>query len=181
MGADMNDDIDASEWLNTDEPPSLRALRGKVVVVTVFQMLCQGCARTSLPQARNLHASLPRGDAAVIGLHSVFEHHHVMTPEALRVFAGEYGLTFPIAIDRAREGLPIPATMHRWELDGTPTLLVFGRDGGLALRHFGHVDDLRLGLVLGQLLAHPSGGTAAGGPGGDEGRDDAGGEPVCSI
>ncbi len=147
-------EIDAVDWLNTPTPLTLQSLRGRVVVVAVFQMLCQGCARHSLPQARTLHALLPPSEAVLIGLHSVFEHHHVMTPEALRVFAHEYGLTFPIAIDRPAPGpgKGLPSTMSRWGLGGTPTLLVFDRNGTLALQHFGHVDDLQLGLVLGQLL-----------------------------
>lgn len=149
----MSYEIDASEWFNTEAPLSLRALRGRVVVVTVFQMLCPGCVRNSLPQAKGLDALFPREDLAVIGLHSVFEHHHVMTPAALRVFAGEYRLGFPIAIDRPLESGVMPATMKQWGLGGTPTLLVFDRQGELALRHLGHLDDLRLGAFVGQLIA----------------------------
>lgn len=153
----MLHEIDASDWLNTDTPLSLQALRGQVVMVTVFQMLCPGCVQVGLPQARTVRQAFAEQDLAVIGLHSVFEHHHVMTPAALRVFASEYRLTFPIAIDRHETGVPLPATMRQWELQGTPTLMVFGRDGRLALQHFGHLDDLRLGAVLGELIASRTG------------------------
>jgi len=146
-------EIEASHWINTDQPPNLASLRGKVVVVTVFQMLCPGCAGSSLPQARTLHSIFARDDLVVIGMHSVFEHHQVMTLDALRVFAREYRLQFPIAVDRPVEGSSIPATMRKWGLEGTPTLMVFGRDGELALQHFGHLDDLRLGAALGELIA----------------------------
>lgn len=150
----MTYEIEASDWLNTDKPFSLPSLRGRVVVVTVFQMLCPGCAQFSLPQARDLHLAFARDDLVVIGMHSVFEHHHVMTPEALRVFVREYRLQFPIAIDRPQEGSSVPATMRKWALNGTPTLMMFGRDGGVALQHFGHLDDLRVGALLGKLIAH---------------------------
>ncbi len=149
----MSYEIDASEWLDTTQPLQLNALRGRVVVVTVFQMLCPGCVRHSLPQAQSLNGLFSRQDLAVIGLHSVFEHHHVMTPAALRVFASEYRLTFPIAIDRPAPAGGLPSTMARWGLGGTPTLMVFDRDGELALRHLGHLDDLRLGTFIGQLIA----------------------------
>ena len=149
----MNHQIDASEWINTDHPWSLTSLRGKVVMVCVFQMLCPGCVQRSLPQARKVDTTLGGDDLVVIGLHSVFEHHEVMTPAALRAFAHQNQLRFPIAVDRPREGPVVPSTMHTWGLEGTPTLMVFGRDGELALRHFGHLDDLNLGMVLGQLLA----------------------------
>lgn len=38
-------------WLNTDQPLSVEALRGKVIVVEAFQMLCPGCVLHGLPQA----------------------------------------------------------------------------------------------------------------------------------
>jgi peroxiredoxin len=149
-------EIEASEWLNTPEPLRLSALRGRVVVVTAFQMLCRGCATVSLPQASKLQQAFAREDLVVIGLHSVFEHHHVMTPDALRAFVHEYRLTFPIAIDRPSEHSSVPATMQAWALNGTPTLMLFDRRGELVLQHFGHLDDLRLGAILGGLVSHKS-------------------------
>lgn len=153
----MTYDIEASEWLNTDTALSLASLRGRVVLVTVFQMLCPGCVQFSVPQARTLHQSLGQEDLAVIGMHSVFEHHHVMTPEALKVFVKEYRLQFPIAIDRPQEGSTLPATMERWALKGTPSLMMFDRSGYLAYQHFGHLDDLRLGVLLGRLIGPAKG------------------------
>ena len=124
--------------------------------------------------------NFPRNDLVVIGMHSVFEHHHVMTPDALRVFASEYRLQFPIAIDRPQENSSVPATMQKWALRGTPTLLVFGRDGELALNHFGHLDDLRLGALLGGLIAHHPGATANE-MGIDQGPATAAAYPRCPV
>lgn len=152
----MRYEIDASEWINTMRPLSLQQLHGRVVMVTAFQMLCQGCVRHTLPQAAKVHETFLQQDVAVIGLHSVFEHHRVMTPDALRAFAHESRLAFPIAIDRATDGDALPATMRAWALQGTPSLLVFDRDGELALQHFGHIDDLRLGAILGELVRSPA-------------------------
>jgi len=51
-----------------------------------------------------LKLSALRGRVVVVtGLHSVFEHQHVMTPDALRALVHEYRLPFPIAIDRPNE------------------------------------------------------------------------------
>lgn len=47
-------ELQVSEWLNTPEPLSLAALRGQVVVVHAFQMLCPGCVSHGLPQAKRL-------------------------------------------------------------------------------------------------------------------------------
>lgn len=123
-----------------------------VVVVTVFQMLCPACTRLSLPQAGQLYEVFSREDLVLIGLHSVFEHHEVMTPKALRVFASEYRLEFPIPVDRMQENSALPATMEKWALQGTPSLMVFDRGGELGVQHFWHLDDLRLGALLGSLI-----------------------------
>ena len=45
--------------------------------------------------------------------------------------------------------------MHRYRMRGTPTLILIDRAGKLRLHEFGRMDDLRLGMMLGQLLAEP--------------------------
>jgi len=35
--------LQVAQWFNTPAPLSLEALRGKVVVLEAFQMLCPGC------------------------------------------------------------------------------------------------------------------------------------------
>jgi hypothetical protein len=127
-----------SEWLNTPDPPSLAGLRGQVVVLHAFQMLCPGCVAHGLPQARRLAQVFAQRDIAVLGLHTVFEHHAVMTPAALRVFLHEYRITFPVGIDRPGDPGPYEqqvarAMAHRTRLlvSATPGQLV-GRGCGLA-------------------------------------------------
>lgn len=44
-------ELDVIQWFNTEEPPTLAGLRGRVVVLHAFQMLCPGCVRSGLPQA----------------------------------------------------------------------------------------------------------------------------------
>lgn len=145
--------IQASEWLNTTAPLSLEQLRGRVVVLHAFQMLCPGCVSHGIPQAVELQRTFDPAAVAVIGLHSVFEHHAVMTPDALRAFAHEYRLTFPIAIDRESEGHPLPLTMRAYGMQGTPTVVLIDALGRMRARHFGQVSDLVLGAEIGQLLA----------------------------
>ena len=43
MNFEATPELQTTDWLNTDEPVSLGALRGKVVVIEAFQMLCPGC------------------------------------------------------------------------------------------------------------------------------------------
>lgn len=140
-------------WLNTQAPLELSQLRGRVVLLHAFQMLCPGCVSHAVPQAERMHREYAEQGVSVIGLHTVFEHHAAMTPLALAAFLHEYHVTHPVAVDVAVEGTPIPATMHRYEMRGTPTLILIDRAGKLRLNQFGRMDDLRLGMMLGQLLA----------------------------
>lgn len=142
-----------SEWLNAPESITLDSFRGRVVVVYTFQMLCPGCVSNSLPQALRLHEMLDANDTMLLGLHTVFEHHAVMGAQALHVFAHEYQLRFPIGIDAADPQAPVPLTMQAYGLRGTPSLLMFDRQGRLRVNHFGHLDDLRVGALIGRLQA----------------------------
>lgn len=99
-------ELQVSEWLNTPEPLSLAALRGQVVVVHAFQMLCPRCVAHHFAQAKRLTQVFAGRDLTVIGLHTVFEHHAVMTPAALRVFLHEYRIGFPVGIDMPGEPRP---------------------------------------------------------------------------
>ncbi len=141
-------ELDVDGWIGT--PSTLESLRGRVVLVEAFQMLCPGCIRYGLPQAQRVHRLFPK--VTVLGLHTVFEHHEVMGADALKVFLSEFRITFPVAIDRS-DGGTMPVTMQRYGMEGTPTTLVIDQEGGLAMSHFGQIDDLALGGVLGRLLA----------------------------
>jgi peroxiredoxin len=144
--------LQIAQWLNTDTPLTLASMRGRVVVIEAFQMLCPACVTHSLPQARKVRQLFPTKDVAVIGLHTVFEHHDVMGPAALEAFVREYRLSFPIGID-APFGSSIPATMREYQMQGTPTTVLVDRHGRLRMSHFGVLDDIALGAAIGQLLA----------------------------
>lgn len=145
----------ASRWFNLARPWAAEALQGRVVAVHCFQMLCPACVAHGLPQATRLHETFAHDQLAVIGLHTVFEHHTVMGAAALEAFIHEYRLRFPIGIDEPSPHSPLPRTMAAWALQGTPSLLLFDRLGQLQWTQFGHADDLALGAVVGQLLAQP--------------------------
>ena len=149
-------ELEVDKWFNTAEPLTLASLRGGIVILHAFQMLCPGCVLHGLPQAQALHDRLSGHGVTVIGLHTVFEHHAAMTPVALEAFIHEYRLSFPIAVDSPGEAGPIPRTMAAYELQGTPSLIVIDRVGRIREHAFGQVNDLMLGVRLGQLLAEPA-------------------------
>ena len=145
-------ELQCTQWFNSPEPVKLSSLRGKVVVIEAFQMLCPGCVSHGLPQAQKLRLIFPEEHLTVLGLHTVFEHHAAMMPVSLQAFLHEYRITFPVGVDTP-QGHGIPMTMQRWGLQGTPTLIVLDRGGRLRAQAFGTVDELALGGALGSLLA----------------------------
>lgn len=146
-------ELEVQEWLNGD-PILLSQCRGRVVVVYAFQMLCPGCVHHATPQISRLHEMFSKSDdAVVIGLHTVFEHHDVMGPEALKVYIHENRLNFPVAVDRPTAGSRIPRTMATYELQGTPTIVLIDRHGQFRAKYLGPVEDMSLGVAIGRLLA----------------------------
>lgn len=148
-------EFEVSAWLNAAQAPTLAALRGRVVAVVAFKMLCPGCVAHGIPQAKAIRQLFAHDEVAVLGLHTVFEHHAAMNRTALEVFVHEYRIDFPVGIDQPDEAGPIPRTMARYGMRGTPTLLLFDRHGVLRHSLFGHVEDMRVGALIGSLLAGP--------------------------
>lgn len=144
--------LDTVEWINGTKPLTLAELKGKVVAIHAFQMLCPGCVIHGLPQASSIYELFSKEDVQVIGLHTVFEHHGVMTSEALTAFAHEYRLPFPIAIDRPSDSGAIPHSMANYQMQGTPTLIILDRNGYIRMNHFGRMSDMQVGGVIGRLL-----------------------------
>ncbi len=94
-------------WFNSDRPILLSALRGRVVVLSAFQVLCPNS----------------------------------------------------IALDYPNDSGPIPHTMERYKMRGTPSLVLIDRHGIVRKHAFGAVDDLRIGAEIGALVQQ--GGAAA--------------------
>ena len=142
------------EWFNTSAAVQLADLRGRVVVLHAFQMLCPACVHHGLPQAQRMQATFASQDVAVIGLHTVFEHHAAMTPVSLQAFLHEYRITFPVGVDApsadARQSIPI--TMQAYGMQGTPSLMLIDRNGDLRRHAFGAEDDLVLGAAIASLV-----------------------------
>jgi peroxiredoxin len=143
------------EWVRTREALQLADLRGRVVVLHAFQMLCPGCVQHGLPQAQRVRAAFESEDVAVIGLHTVFEHHAAMTPTALRAFLHEWRIGFPVGVDAPSDDPrdPIPQTMRAYGLQGTPSLVLIDRRGCLRRHSFGAEEDLTVGAAIAALLA----------------------------
>lgn len=146
-------ELDVTQWFNAAAPLTLKELRGRVVVLHAFQMLCPGCVQGGIPQAQHIANIFSPDKVVVIGLHTVFEHHAAMTPVALEAFLHEYRIDFPVAVDRPGEGTPIPKTMAAYGMTGTPSLVLIDRAGNIRKHTLGAEDDLRVGADIALLTA----------------------------
>jgi len=144
-------ELTVQTWFNTDRPLALSALRGRVVVLVAFQVLCPNSVSGAIPQARRIHETFEPKDVAVIGLHATFEHHEAYSPAVLKAFIHEYRLQFPIALDSPNAHGPIPHTMDLFGMRGTPSLVLVDRRGLIRKHTFGVSDDLALGAQIGAL------------------------------
>jgi len=138
-------------WFNTPDDITLDALRGKVVAIEAFQMLCPGCVAHGIPQAQRIQAAFASAGVVVLGLHTVFEHHAAMTPVSLQAFLHEYKVTFPVGVDRAHES-GMPETMRAYNMQGTPTLVLIDAQGRLRKQWFGAASDLVVGAEIMRLV-----------------------------
>lgn len=145
-------ELDVTAWFNADSPLTLAGLRGTVVALHAFQMLCPGCVLHGTPLAQRLHDVFGSAGLTVIGLHTVFEHHEAMTDVSLAAHLHEFRITMPVAVDRHEGPERIPATMRAYGMRGTPSLVLIDRSGGQRHHYFGKVDELVLGRHIGTLL-----------------------------
>jgi peroxiredoxin len=142
-----------TDWLNTPEPLRLADLRGRVVLLHAFQMLCPGCVARGLPQAMRAADLFAGAPLSVVGLHTVFEHHEAMQLPSLRAFLHEYKIRFPVGVDApGTDGNPSPRTMRAYGMRGTPTTILIDAQGRLRQQVFGAHDDLLLGAAIARLL-----------------------------
>ena len=145
------EELIVSKWLNTTETLSLEKLKGKVIAIHAFQMLCPGCVLHGIPQAQRLFETFHPDFVSVLGLHTVFEHHEGMKEESLKAFVHEFKVRFPVGIDEPSENNRIPKTMELYQMQGTPTWLLINKDGELKGHIFGQFDDLKLGAEIARM------------------------------
>jgi peroxiredoxin len=149
-------ELQVQTWHNTDRPLPLSGLHGQVVVLVAFQVLCPKSLSCGIPQAQRIYETFAPSDVAVIGLHATFEHHDAFSPAMLKAFIHEYRLKFPIALDQPNAAGPIPHTMERYKMRGTPSLVLIDKQGLVRKHAFGAVDDLRIGAEIGALTQEPA-------------------------
>lgn len=148
---------------------NVNKLKGKVILVEVFQVNCPGCFIYGLPKAISFHGKFK--NLKILGLATAFEDFEINNLENLKkiIKRGEvvgetqkvlggigllvndklsYKIPFPVAMDHVRG--EVPKTFTEYRLMGTPSTILIDKKGILRKTIFGQDDRLE-GLVLNLL------------------------------
>jgi hypothetical protein len=157
-----------SKWVK-GPATNINKLKGKVILVEVFQVNCPGCFIYALPEALSFYGRYK--NLKIIGLATAFEDFEINNLENLkkliktREVFGEtqkvlqgigllsggklsYEIPFPVAMDSVTGETPETFTAYR--LSGTPSKILIDKKGILRKTIFGQDERLE-GLVLNLL------------------------------
>lgn len=116
------------DWINTDKPLTLEALRGKVVLLDFWTYGCINCIHV-IPELSALEEKYA-DELVVIGVHSAKFYNEAETGN-IRMIAERYGRTHPIVND---------ADFSVWRAYGVrawPTFVLVDPEGNILGRHEG--------------------------------------------
>lgn len=144
-------------WFNTDKPLSLPDLAGKVVVAQAFQIVCPGSISHALPQLQKIAATFSPDHVAIIGLHAGFGPADAVTADAVAAFIQAWDIKFPVGLDVSDGPNRLPRTMAGYQMRGTPSMLLFDREGRLRRHTLGAATDMQVGAEIAALIFEGSG------------------------
>ncbi|HYR18402.1 MAG TPA: thioredoxin-like domain-containing protein [Myxococcales bacterium] len=135
----------ATAWLNVDRPPSIRDLRGQLVILDFWTYCCINCMHV-LPVLRDLEERHREDPLVVIGVHSAKfdaekDAEHIL--QAMR----RYGVSHPVAVDSEMQ------LWSQYAVRSWPTLVIIRPDGTLAAVAPGEPDPSVLEAFVSEQLA----------------------------
>src|SRR5689334_10627798 len=140
-------ELKAQRWVNT-APLTPNALRGKIVLVDVWEYTCINWIRTS-PYVKAWHRDYAKLGLVVIGVHAP-EFEFGRRPEHIDRGIREHRLTYPIALDNDF------ATWQAFGNDAWPAKYLFDASGKLVKRWVGEGRYAEIEMEIRLLLAaHP--------------------------
>lgn len=135
-------------WLNCDGSLSLRALRGKVVLLDFWTYGCINCLHI-LPDLHYLEAKY-RERLVIIGIHTAkFEQEQ--NPEAVQQAIWRYGITHPVVVDCDR------TLWDQYAIKAWPTFVVIDPQGYAIATLAGEGQRERLERLIEGVIGNPSG------------------------
>lgn len=111
------------------QPKTLADYKGKVVLLNVWATWCEPC-RAEMPSMEKLYREFAPSGLEIVAV-SVDDPG---SEQLIRDFVKEYGLTFEILHDPARE------TAQRYQVTGYPESFIIGREGTIRRKVFAAAD-----------------------------------------
>jgi thiol-disulfide isomerase/thioredoxin len=146
--------LQVSDWIKGG-PTTLQKLKGKVVLLDFFQIICPGCRRAH-PHILEMQKKYGPQGLQVLGIAVAFEQQHVQTKRHIRDYVKETKFTFPVAIDK-----DFTATFSAYGARGTPYVAILDRRG--RVRHLGFYNPIEVERLLRAVLAEEGSQPAPGG------------------
>ncbi|GJL77908.1 MAG: hypothetical protein NPINA01_08970 [Nitrospinaceae bacterium] len=133
-----------TNWINSKEIPSMKDLRGKVVLVDFWTYSCYNCVNT-FPYVQGWHEKFSGQGLVVLGIHAPefdFERNSKNVKNAVK----EHGLTYPIALDN---GFKLwRAYKNRY----WPAFYLIDKNGMVRYTHFGEGRYKEIEAAIASLL-----------------------------
>ncbi len=107
-------EIQVAKWVQC-EPITLSALKGKVVLIEVFQVNCPGCFLYGIPEVIRLHDLYHEQGLEVIGLATAFEDYEKNTLENLQALV-ESGTVIGEAQKALEQTGELVEGKYRWQI-----------------------------------------------------------------
>jgi len=121
----------------------LSALRGRPVLVNFWASWCAPC-RAEMPALERVAQSYEQAGLVVVGINQLED------PDTVRQFVQEFGISFPIALDR-------DGTVSRdWRVYGIPQTYLIDADGVIRKAWVGMVTEDSVSRALAELGLQPS-------------------------
>ena len=117
-----------TDWFNSD-PLSLRALRGKVVLVDFWTYSCINCIRT-FPYLRDWYSKYHEQGLEIIGVHTP-EFSFEKVPSNVEAAVKDFDIEYPVALD------PDYKTWRNYHNFYWPAKYLIDKDGHLRAVHYG--------------------------------------------
>ncbi len=117
------------KWLNTDKPPTMKSLGGKVVLVDFWTYTCINCIRT-LPHVTSWYDKYKDQGLVVVGVHTPEFEFEKNTNNVLGAVA-QYKIRYPVAQDNNYE------TWRAFDNHYWPAKYLIDREGNIRYFHFG--------------------------------------------
>jgi thiol-disulfide isomerase/thioredoxin len=136
-------EIEGAPWFNSP-PLSMKALRGKIVLVDFWDYTCVNCIRT-LPYLKAWHERYQSKGLVVIGVHAPefsFAKEEARVGKAIERF----GLPYPVALDNDYRTWQAFANRY-W-----PAKYLIDRSGVIRYRHLGEGNTVETELAIQSLL-----------------------------